>query len=871
MNRFVEKTLKRGLAYALMGVGATSHAVGFKRYYRRLIVHLVRRTSYFDEAYYRRSNPDVVANGYSPVWHYVAYGDKENRLPMPLFDPKRYRRAAGRYLPAFLSTVLHYSLIGRYQGYATSPWFDTAYYLAANRDVKFNGMDPLFHFLHHGGREGRSPCTTFNAAQYLLSHPDVAEAGINPLLHYLGQVPSNGGTTQGTNSGLIWAAAPGPDQWAALSVQKWQSVPVVDIIVPVYKGMDETLRCIFSVLHCPQQTPFELVVIDDVSPDPGISSRLHELAGPAGFTYVKNETNLGYVRTVNRGMRMHPDRDVVLLNADTEPSSDWLDRLRAVAQSDDRIATVTPMSNNATICSYPEFDRDNPCPLELTSEKLDRLATEVNVGVAVETPTAVGFCMYIKRDCLKDIGLFDVSAFGRGYGEENDFCQRAIRKHWKHVIASDVFVWHWGARSFQGIKERRSKKALKILTRRYPHYKADIRTFITEDPLVDARRRLDEARLSRTISKHNVLVVTHNRGGGTEKSVREQVGRLCRRGTGVFFLTPSSEKGLARLTSVHTSYLPNLEPINFQDPDSFGAILKQYRINRIQVHQLIDLDLAAGPVIADCAKRAGVPLEVFIHDYQAICPHINMIDWSGAYCGEPDEFECNDCLKKRVSFLKKKNAVDIRMWRQRYEKLFSAAAEVNVLDQDAKDRMARWFPGLQMTVRPPKSPFPDSPPLRAVEIEPGQTLRIVVVGAIVPIKGFHVLEACAKDVQKRRLPIAYVVMGYSKNDNLLERFGVTVTGRYRDREGVETLQSLQPGLVWLPSIWPETYSYTLSLALSSGCDIAAFDIGAIARRLRAVGRGAYLQALTWVRHPQRINNAFIQYRNAKFRSSGRAW
>ena len=56
--------------------------------------------------------------------------------------------------------------------------------------------------------------------------------------------------------------------------------------------------------------------------------------------------------------------------------------------------------------------------------------------------------MYIRRAALADIGLFDAEAFGRGYGEENDFCLRASARGWRHLLACDTFVYHEGAVSF---------------------------------------------------------------------------------------------------------------------------------------------------------------------------------------------------------------------------------------------------------------------------------------------------------------------------------------------------------------------------------------------------------------------------------------
>src|SRR5439155_9965202 len=137
-----------------------------------------------------------------------------------------------------------------------------------------------------------------------------------------------------------------------------------------------------------------------------------------------NDRNLGFVQSVNRGMALHPDRDVVLLNSDTEVANDWLDRLARAAYSDANVATATPFSNNATICSYPFEGWTGGVPGMLGLAGLDRLFASTNAGRLVDMPTAVGFCMCIRRACLDQVGLFDAARFGRGDGEENDFSLR---------------------------------------------------------------------------------------------------------------------------------------------------------------------------------------------------------------------------------------------------------------------------------------------------------------------------------------------------------------------------------------------------------------------------------------------------------------
>ena len=110
-------------------------------------------------------------------------------------------------------------------------------------------------------------------------------------------------------------------------------------------------------------------------------------------------------------------------------------------------------------------------------------------------------------------------------------------------------------------------------------------------------------------------------------------------------------------------------------------------------------------------------------------------------------------------------------------------------------------------------------------------------------------------------------MGYSHNDGLLEKAGVQVTGRYIDHEALDRLESLNPHVIWIPSIWPETYSYTLSLALKSGYPVFAFDLGAIGRRMRALGRVGFLWPLTLAREPRRVNSHFLSYRSSCLGSS----
>lgn len=268
----------------------------------------------------------------------------------------------------------------------------------------------------------------------------------------------------------------------------------VDVIIPVYRGAAETRRCIDSALASRYATPCEMVVVDDASPEPEIVAYLDALAASGRITLLRNAENLGFVRSVNRAMALHASRDVVLLNSDTEVANDWLDRLRAAAYREPAVATVTPLSNNATICSYPFEGWNAGVPGTLGLDALDRLVAGANAGRVLELPTGVGFCMFIRREALRRFGLFDAERFGRGYGEENDFCMRALKSGWRNLLAADVFVFHEGSVSFSAERAERIGAATAALLEVHPDYLQRVFAFIEADPARDLREAIDRAR-----------------------------------------------------------------------------------------------------------------------------------------------------------------------------------------------------------------------------------------------------------------------------------------------------------------------------------------------------------------------------------------
>ncbi|WP_145255190.1 glycosyltransferase family 2 protein [Pseudomonas sp. DE0157] len=271
----------------------------------------------------------------------------------------------------------------------------------------------------------------------------------------------------------------------------------VDILIPVYNGLHETLECIDSAIKARKhnRTPHRLVVVEDATPLPGLAKALALLASKRKITLVRNSVNMGFIRTMNRAMALSPDKDVVWLNADTRVHGSWLDRLRKVAYSAEDIASVTPFTNNGELMSFPRSQLSHPMPTAAEQAELDDLAKEVDTS-PVEIETGCGFCLYIKREALGQVGYLDETHLSRGYGEETDWCLRARDLGWRHMGAPNVFVAHQGGLSFGAEKIIRVAQNNAILRRRYPDASDRYKAFCLRDPIKPARDALQRARLA---------------------------------------------------------------------------------------------------------------------------------------------------------------------------------------------------------------------------------------------------------------------------------------------------------------------------------------------------------------------------------------
>lgn len=265
----------------------------------------------------------------------------------------------------------------------------------------------------------------------------------------------------------------------------------VTIIVPVYQALDDVRRCLHS-LERTLPVATRVLLADDASPDPEIQKLLSRTVETSGLNIhaVRRERNLGFVGNVNQAFAEAAQGDVILFNSDAWGTPDWYEAMLACADSDPRIATITPWSNNAEICSLPNFCRAAPVPDEAEATRIAAAVRDAGAPTYPELPTGVGFCMFIRRAALNSLGNFDEATFGRGYGEENDFCRRAAGHGWRNVLCDNAYVAHRGGASFSAEGHHPGGENLARLNARYPDYNARIADFIRRDPLAPLRQRI---------------------------------------------------------------------------------------------------------------------------------------------------------------------------------------------------------------------------------------------------------------------------------------------------------------------------------------------------------------------------------------------
>lgn len=250
----------------------------------------------------------------------------------------------------------------------------------------------------------------------------------------------------------------------------------IDIIVPVYKSVQLTTRCLNSLADQIQEIASSnprLIVINDSPGEQDVREMLEAFAKRHSYvTVLENELNLGFIKSVNKGLELarKVGRDAILVNADTETYPDTLKNLVDAAYSDPQIGFASPRSNNASFCSLPH-SHDGVAANQVEAHERWRVLSRTMPPFHF-VPTAVGFYLYIKNEVIANFGVLDAE-FGIGYEEENDLIFRANKVGYRAIVVNNAFAYHAGSASFNLLQmDLKAHQGINLqkMAERHPEY-----------------------------------------------------------------------------------------------------------------------------------------------------------------------------------------------------------------------------------------------------------------------------------------------------------------------------------------------------------------------------------------------------------------
>lgn len=611
----------------------------------------------------------------------------------------------------------------------------------------------------------------------------------------------------------------------------------VSVVIPIHGALEALRACIDSLVRN-TTSEASLVLIDDGSADERLDSYLTDLEERLPNTRViRHAENRGFAATANEGFDL-TSHDVVLLNSDTEVPPRWLESLRRVAYSDPTIGTVTPLSNNAGAFSAPEPGAGNDLPAGI--DAIGRAVAQESGRVVPETPTAHGFCMYVKRCVLDAVGGFDAESFPRGYGEENDFCMRASDAGWRHVIDDSTFVLHVGSASFQEDRGELRAAARSVLDELHPDYSQQARDFRHSSGLASAREAVGRA-VARCaagdLPRPRVLYVLHDGGGGTAHAASDLVKAISGAFEPLVLRSTAHKLELidGRTGRELASYPldPPLQPHDFSRPDYrdiAARILVEQQIEIVHIRHLLKHTFDLPSV----AALLEIPVVLSLHDFYYCCPTTHLLDDVQRYCAgrctagqgvcpAPKWFDAAPHLKHGW----------VGEWQRQAAVLLQESRLLVTTSQAAADVYRDVFPALDLDIRIIEHGRDLAQHASIARYPgPGEPIRLLLLGDTTAHKGAHLL-AEVQELDTQGLLELHVLGSLTPSAGL----AAVQHGRYECDEIAGRAAGIQPAAIVLLSIVPETYSHVLTEAWSLGVPVIVSNLGALAERVSAHGGG----------------------------------
>ncbi|MEX6701637.1 glycosyltransferase [Peribacillus frigoritolerans] len=566
-------------------------------------------------------------------------------------------------------------------------------------------------------------------------------------------------------------------------LEEVENQSVVDIIIPLSNSPEKIIKCIEAV-NRNSDHPYHLYLVHDSNIS--TSSILYVLSA------LINSIKPKFLQmvTVLKNRYTLTENHVILLENYVEVPEKWISRIMNPILQDELIGCVIPFSQKFCDFSLPQ---------NVDSRLIDQVFNQFGTCIAIEIPIQVVGCIAFNRKALDQVKYIEAN-------QKNDLCLRATEAEYKHVIISNLFIHDKGR-----IESFTENQKISI-----------------PDQLKPVTQILSSLLLAKNnYNKQGVLFVCNKLIGGTEY-YQEKYSKETSQTSRVYRLRFESNKVYLE---DHNFEYPHIFSFTFDglNQQQFNLIVQLFGIHLFYINHLIRFPLFN---MMDLIRNTQIDYVYYIHDYYSACPRFDLINRYGVYCGAETNLDvCKACLGSNSDY--------IESWRSQFNQFLLGAKRVYVPSKSTKDIIQKYYPDILIEVKE-HTLSENIYHTYKEEFAYRDVINVAFIGNFYGTKGINVLYEIKTKIRDENLPIHITVIGFTNiHPSRYESEDKTfkVTGRYNNQEISNLLALQKVSLVIIPSICPETFSYTTSEAMVSGYPVITFNLGAPAERVRKTGGG----------------------------------
>lgn len=353
--------------------------------------------------------------------------------------------------------------------------------------------------------------------------------------------------------------------------------------------------------------------------------------------------------------------------------------------------------------------------------------------------------------------------------------------------------------------------------------------------------------LPRENTGRSILVIDHGLGGGTSKYAEQRIQQYLAAGNRVllaWFDLPALSPQVTYRAAGKT------RSITCNDEQQIFVLAARIGVKEILINHSIGFCDPLGMVDAAIQYKLefGATVEYPLHDFLPVCPAWHLIDHRGLFCNIPGHDICTTCLahtsEEFTAYIPVKDR-QIEAWRLRWQGFFANLDKIQAFSAASVKLLLKAYPDLspEKIIITPHLLDTTFAPVQLTGLE--HQLCIGIIGTIGYVKGARIVLDICNLIEARHLAARIVVVGTLEGDYCeWEQKGIlSVTGRYQPEQLPAILQQNKVNYSFLPSVWPETFSFVVSELMALQLPIAVFDLGAPAERVAHYTKGVILSRI----------------------------